>query len=133
MSLVDLYSVEAKFDESQKEYVSLMNSLNYSCLGKEKNNKMCQRASELNAKMQTSLINMSNLIVKTKPQNNTLQQRRLLKIADKLEADMNSLVTDDGMNTNSAYLAEMNQQQAFTWGFASMVVIALVIYQYKKI
>jgi hypothetical protein len=133
MSIVDLYSAEAKFNETQKEYVSIMNSLNYSCLGKEKNNKMCRRASQLNAKMQTSLMNMSNLIVKTKPKNNTAQQHRLLNIADKLEADLNSLVTDDGISVDSAYLANMNHQHALTWGFASIVVIALVIYQYKKI
>ena len=133
MSLVDLYSAEAKFNDTQKEYISIMNSLNYSCLGKEKNNKMCRRASHLNAKMQTCLINMSNLIVKTKPKNNTVQQHRLLSIADKLELDLNSLVTDKGMNTNSAYLATMNQNNAITWGFASIVITALVIYQYKKI
>ena len=110
-----------------------MKSLNYSCLGKEKNNKMCRRASQLNAKMQTSLINMSNLILKTKPKNNIAQQHRLLSLADKLESDLTSLVTDKSMNTNSAYLATMNQQNALTWGVASIVIITLVIYQYKKI
>ena len=62
-----------------------------------------------------------------------MHQHRLLKIADKLESDLSSLVTDDVMKTNSAYLAEMNQQHALTWGFVSIVVIGLVIYQYKKI
>ncbi len=131
MSLVDLYSVESKFNETQKEYVSIMDSLNYSCLGKEKNNKMCKRAAQLNAKMQTSLIHMSNLMVKNKP-NEKLNQYRLLKIADKLEEDLNNLITDKNLNKDSSYIATMNYQYLMTWGLSSIVVMSLVYYQYKK-
>ena len=131
MSLVDLYSVESKFNESQKEYVSIMDSLNYSCLGKHKSSKMCQRAAQLNAKMQTSLIHMSNLMVKHKP-SEQINQYRLLKMADKLEEDLNSLVTEKNLNTDTSYIANMNYQYTMTWGLSSIIVMSLVYYQYKK-
>jgi hypothetical protein len=131
MSLVDLYSVESKFDESKKEYVSIMDSLNYSCLGKEKNNKLCQRAAQLNAKMQSSLIHMSNLIVKNKP-NEKINQYRFLKIADKLEEDLTHLTTTKNINTDMTYIANMNYNHMIMWGLSSVVIISLVFNQYKK-
>jgi hypothetical protein len=131
MSLVDLYSVESKFDESKKEYVSIMDSLNYSCLGKEKSSKMCQRAAQLNAKMQSSLIHMSNLIVKNKP-NEKINQFRLLKMADKLEEDLTNLTTNKNINTDITYIANMNHNHMFMWGLSSIVIISLVYNQYKK-
>lgn len=131
MSLVDLYSVESKFDESKKEYVSIMDSLNYSCLGKEKSSKLCRRAAQLNAKMQSYLIHMSNLIVKNKP-NENINQFRLLKMADKLEEDLTNLTTNKNINTDITYIANMNYNHLFMWGLSSIVIISLVFNQYKK-
>ena len=86
MSLIDLYSVEAKFNEKKKEYVSLMDSINYSCLGKEKTSAECLKAARLNADMQSCLIQMSNLTNKHPPHAKSIkplqkQQLELLKIS----------------------------------------------------
>ena len=64
MSEVDLYALEAKFNETKAEYIALMNTLQTSCLGGETSDQ-CQKAAELNATMQNLLIQMSNMMKKT--------------------------------------------------------------------
>jgi hypothetical protein len=134
MSIVDLYSVESKFNEKKKEYVSLMDSINYSCLGKEKKNKECLRAARLNAEMQSCLIRMSNLIPKKMPPKPIqVQHAQLLKISDKLETDLKELVQNESIQSNTSSIVEMNKTNAFVWGIGAIVVVSLVVYQYKKI
>ena len=134
MSVVQLYSLEKKFQEKRDQYVSLMNSINYSCLGKEKTSVECLRAARLNAQMQTYLIQMSNLMVQTPIEKNVnKKQLDLLRIADSLEKDMTELVTNDAINNDSEIQKNMYESQAFLYGFVSIIITGFIIYQYKKI
>jgi hypothetical protein len=135
MSLVDLYEAETIFNEKKKEYISLMNSIKFSCLGKEKTSETCIKAAKLNAEMQTALIQMSS-ISKNYPivdvSMNT-QQTHLLNIADKLDTEMKQLLTADQLHHDTTILAEMSKEYVLAWGFAAICIISMVVYQYKKI
>jgi hypothetical protein len=134
MSVVELYSLEKKFQEKRDQYVSLMNSINYSCLGKEKTSVECLRAARLNAQMQTYLIQMSNLMVQTPIEKNVeKKQMDLLRVADSLEKDMQELITNDAINNDMEIEKNMYESQAFLYGFVSIIITGFVIYQYKKI
>jgi len=138
MSLIDLYSVEAKFNDKKKEYVSLMDSINYSCLGKEKTSVECLKAARLNAEMQSCLIQMSNLTNKHPPHAKSnkpvlKQQLEILQLSDKLEEDLKFLMTDESLQQDSEVLQEQNKLYALSWGFMAILITSLVIYQYKKI
>jgi hypothetical protein len=135
MSLVELYSIESKFNEKRKEYISLMDSINFSCLGKETKNKECLRASKLNADMQTSLLQMSNMINKKTPSPLPLniQHAQFLKITDKLEKDMNELIQNESIEQDTINRVDTNKTDMIIWTIGAIVVSALVIYQYKKI
>lgn len=137
MSLVDLYSVETKFNEKKKEYIALMNSIQFSCLGKEKTSKECLKAARLNADMQTCLIQLSNLGIKNpRAKSNKVaqkQQLEILKISDKLEKDLELLLTDSRLQQDTTVLTEQNKIYALSWGFIALLIGSLVIYQYKKI
>ena len=134
MSLVELYSLEKKFGEKRDQYVSLMNSINYSCLGKEKTTKECLKAAKLNADMQTYLIQMSNLVVKYPPKTNVNKKHLdLLRISDSLDKDMQELVTNEEIINDTTIQKNMYESQAFLWGIVSIMITSIVIYQYKKI
>jgi len=134
MSIVELYSLEKKFGEKRDQYVSLMNSINYSCLGKEKTSVECLKAARLNAQMQSYLIQMSNLIVKYPIDNNVnKKQLKLLRITDNLEKDMKELITNDAINNDMEIEKNMYESQAFLYGFVSIIITGFIIYQYKKI
>ena len=137
MSLVDLYSLEFKFNEKKRQYLSLMDSINYSCLGKEKTSAECLKAATLNAEMQTYLIEMSNLSNKV-PHSKSVkplqkQQLEILQLSDKLEKDLQNLMTDDALKQDTDVLYEQHKLHALSWGFMGILITALVIYQYKKI
>jgi hypothetical protein len=134
MSIVELYSIEKKYGEKRDQYVSLMNSINYSCLGKEKTSVECLKAARLNAEMQSYLIQMSNLMVKYPIDKNVnKKQLKLLRITDSLEKDLQELVTNDAINNDTEIQKNMYQSQAFLYGFVSIVITGFIIYQYKKI
>ena len=138
MSVIDLYSVETKFNEKKTEYVSLMDSINYSCLGKNQTSDVCVKAAKLNAEMQTHLIEMSNLLDKNKfhgQSNKQLhkQQLQLLQLSDKLEKDLDNLMTDEALHEDSRVFQEQNKLHALSWSFMAVLITGLVIYQYKKI
>ena len=135
MSLVELYSIESEFLEKKKEYVSLMDSIQFSCLGKEKTSSECLKAASLNADMQTCLIKMSNLASKYPPSSKTLesQQLNLLQLSDTLTKDMKELLTDSGLQSDTRLSAEMNKGLTLFWGIIMLYVLGLVFYLYKKI
>jgi hypothetical protein len=137
MSLVDLYSLETKFNEKKNEYLSLMDSINYSCLGNLKRSEKCIKAATLNADMQTYLIQMSNLRLKypTTGSNKPLQKQQLeiLRLSDKLERDLQNLMTDSRIKDDTDVLYEQHKLQALSWGFMGILITGLIIYQYKKI
>ena len=134
MSIVELYSIEKKFGEKRDQYLSLMDSINYSCLGKEKTSVECLKAARLNAQMQTYLIQMSNLIVKYPIDKNVnKKQLKLLRITDSLEKDMKELITNDAINNDIEIQKNMYESQSFLYGFVSIIITGFIIYQYKKI
>lgn len=129
MSEVDLYAVEAKFNDAKSEYVSLMDSLQSSCLGKEKTSKKCQKASELNADMQTYLIQMSNLMKKTSI--NLPKQQELLNVVNQLDMDMNNLTSNSAQNQDIELLASSNHRHTIVWLLCAITIFALIVYQQK--
>jgi len=134
--MIDLYSVESKFNEKKKEYISLMDSIQYSCLGKEKTSVECLKAAKLNAEMQSYLIEMSTLLITPHGQSNKelkQQQLELLQLSDKLEADLNNIMADKALHEDSVVFQEQNRLHALSWGFMAVLIAGLVIYQYKKI
>ena len=137
MSLVDLYSIETKFNEKKKQYLSIMDSINYSCLGKEKTSDACLKAATLNSEMQTYLIQMSNLSIKYPDvkSNKPLQKKQLelLQLSDKLDKDLQNLMTDSRIKEDTDVLYEQHKLNALSWGFMGILITALIIYQYKKI
>ena len=134
MSIVDLYSVEKKFGEKRDQYLSLMKTIKYSCLGKEKTSAECLKAAKLNSEMQSYLLQMSNLIVKYPIDKNiNNQQLSLLRITDSLEKDLQELFSNDAINNDIEIKKNMYESQAFLYGFVSIIITGFVIYQYKKI
>jgi hypothetical protein len=136
MSVIDLYSAESKFNQKRNEYISLMDSIQYSCLGKEKTSVECLKAAKLNAEMQSSLIDMSTLTRIPHGQSNKeliQHQLELLQLSDKLEEDLKNIMTDRALHDDSAVFQEQNKLHALSWGFMAVLITALVIYQYKKI
>ena len=115
-----------------------MDSINYSCLGKDKTSTECLKAATLNAEMQTYLIEMSNLISSNNFQGESTEKIRknqleLLKLSDKLESELELLKTDAALVEDTSILQEQNRLHALSWGFMAVLFTALVIYQYKKI
>jgi len=138
MSIIDLYSVETKFNNKKKEYISLMDSIQYSCLGKDKTSVECLNAAKINAEMQSYLIEMSNILNKNKfrgQSNKNLykQQLELLQLSDKLENDLDNLMTDTALMEDTTVFQEQHKMNALAWGFMALLITSLVIYQYKKI
>jgi len=135
MSLVELYSIESEFLEKKKEYILLMDSIQFSCLGKEKTSSECLKAASLNADMQTCLIKMSNLTSKYPPSSKSLesQQLNLLQLSDTLNNDMKLLLTDRELQNNTYLSSQMNKGLSLFWGIIMLYVLGLVFYLYKKI
>jgi len=130
MSEVELYAVEAKFNNTKTEYISLMDTLQQSCLGKEKTSQKCQKAAELNADMQTYLIQMSNLMKKTDL--NLPKQQELLNVSNQLDTDMGGLLSSTGQDTDMEVFSKMNQQNALTWTVCAITVFSIIMYQWQK-
>jgi hypothetical protein len=129
MSEVELYAIESKFNDARTEYLSLMKTLQTSCLGKELSTK-CQRAAELNAQMQTYLIQMSVLIKKTSI--DLPKQQELLNLANQLGQDMDSLDTLMGEREDLNVFANMNYAHALTWSLTALTIFTVLIYQWRK-
>jgi hypothetical protein len=80
---------------------------------------------------------MSNLSIKYPDvkSNKPLQKKQLeiLQLSDKLEKDLENLMTDTGLKQDTDVLYEQHKLHALSWGFMGILITALVIYQYKKI
>ena len=60
-------------------------------------------------------------------------QLQLLQLSDKLEHDLQNIMTDKALHEDSTVFQEQNRLHALSWGFMAVLITALVIYQYKKI
>jgi hypothetical protein len=128
MSEVELYAVEAKFNEAKTKYITLMNSLQTSCLGDQRN-AQCQTAEELNASMQTYLIQMSNLL--KKKATHLPKQQELLNVAGQLELDKDQLDTEYAARQDIQVIANMNHAKWLAWFLAAITVFCIVMYTQK--
>ena len=135
MSLTELYSIESEYKEKRQQYISLMDSINYSCLGENKSKEKCLQAAQLNADMQSCLVRLSNLSVIYPPPKKPIDQHQsqLLKLSDTLQSDLNSILTNDKSNKDLEITTEMNKQTTLAWGIVMIFIVSIVIYQYKKI
>jgi hypothetical protein len=129
MSEVDLYAIESKFNETKAEYIVLMNSIQTSCLG-DQTTAQCQKAAELNASMQNSLLQMSNLLKKTP--GSLPKQQELLNLSGQLDLDQNQLLTELATRDDLNVLASMNHDKWLVWLLSAITVFFLIMYVWKK-
>jgi hypothetical protein len=128
MSEVELYSIQSKFNQSKAEYITLLGTIQTSCLGNQLS-KECQKAATLNADMQTYLIQMSNLIKQT--DTSLPKQKELLDISNQLDGDMETLSSLAQEKTDSEVLSTMNYTHALAWTLASITIVFLLIQSRK--
>ena len=50
-----------------------------------------------------------------------------------LQHDLNAIKTDDKINEDLTLTNLMSKQNSLAWGIASIFIVSLVIYHYKKI
>lgn len=129
MSEVELYAIQSKFNQAKKEYVTLLETIQTSCLGNQFN-KECQKAATLNADMQSYLIQMSNLIKKTPT--SLSKQKELLDISNQLGGDMENLTSLDQEERDGQLFASMNYVNALAWTLASITILFVVINESRK-
>lgn len=129
MSEVDLYALEAKFNETKAEYVGLMDTLQTSCLGGQ-TSAPCQKAAELNASMQNLLIQMSNMMKKTPT--SLPKQQEMLNLSGQLDLDRDQLITELAINHDLSVLADLNRDKWLVWCLSAITVFCLIMYARQK-
>jgi hypothetical protein len=128
MSEVELYSIQSKFNQAKAEYITLLGTIQTSCLGNQLS-KECQKAATLNADMQTYLIQMSNLIKQT--DTSLPKQKELLDISNQLGGDMETLSSLAQELEDSEVINTMNYNHALAWTLASITIVFLLIQSRK--
>lgn len=129
MSEVELYAIRSKFNQAKTEYKALLETIQTSCLG-NKLSKECQKASTLNADMQTYLIQMSALIKNSPSSSNN--QKELLRLSNQLNWEMENLVSLEGEEKDLQVIATMNYVNALAWSIASITIVFILVYQSRK-
>jgi hypothetical protein len=127
MSEVELYAIQSKFNQARSEYITLLGTIQTTCLGNELTRE-CQRAATLNADMQTYLIQMSNLVKTPDPLKN---QKELLDISNQLGNDMDTLSSLSQENEDVQVITKMNYAHALAWTLGTITVL-LVLFQSRK-
>ena len=128
MSEVELYSIQSKFNQARAEYITLMGTIQTTCLGNELS-KECQKAATLNADMQTYLIQMSNLI-KNAP-TSLPKQKELLNVSNQLDGDMETLSSLAQEYEDGQVITTMNYSHAIAWTLGAITIV-LVLLQSRK-
>jgi hypothetical protein len=126
MSEVELYTIQSKFNQAKTEYMALIKSIQTECLGNQMSTQ-CQKASTLNADMQTYLIQMSNMI-KHKPDSYT-NQKELLAISNQLGGDMENLSSLVQEEEDGQVLASMSYVHALTWTLATITIVWILLHR----
>lgn len=129
MSEVELYSIQSKFNQAKTEYVTLLETIQTSCLGNQMS-KECQKAASLNADMQTYLIQMSSLVKKTST--SLPKQKELLDISNQLGGDMENLASLEKEEEDGQVVASMNYIHALAWSIAGVAIVCIVVQQTRK-
>ncbi len=129
MSEVEFYAVQSKFNQAKTEYKALLETIQTSCLGNQLS-KECQKASSLNADMQTYLLQMSTFM-KNKPLSLT-KQKELLEMSNQLNGEMEDLSTLEGEEKDMEVFATMNYTHALSWTLASITLVFILVNQSRK-
>lgn len=127
MSEVELYAIQSRFNQAKAEYITLLGTIQTTCLGNEFT-KECQRAATLNADMQTYLIQMSNLL---KTPDTLKNQKELLDISNQLGNEMVTLSSLSQEKEDVQVLTSMNYAHALAWTLGTITII-LVLLQSRK-
>ena len=127
MSEVELYAIQSKFNQAKAEYITLLGTIQTTCLGNELS-KECQKAATLNADMQTYLIQMSNLL---KTPDTLKNQKELLDISNQLGNEMDTLSSLSQEEEDIQVVSSMNYAHALAWTLGT-ITIMLVLLQSRK-
>jgi len=127
MSEVELYAIQSKFNQARAEYITLLGTIQTTCLGNQLS-KECQRAATLNADMQTYLIQMYNLL---KTPDTLKNQKELLDISNQLGNEMNTLSSLSQEEEDIQVISTMNYAHALAWTLGAITII-LIILQSRK-
>ena len=127
MSEVELYSIQSKFNQARAEYITLMGTIQTTCLGNELS-KECQKAATLNADMQTYLIQMSNLL---KTPDTLKNQKELIDISNQLGNEMDTLSSLSQEKEDVQVLSSLNYAHALAWTLGAITIV-LVLLQSRK-
>jgi hypothetical protein len=128
MSEVELYAIQSKFNQAKAEYITLMGTIQTTCLGNELS-KECQKAATLNADMQTYLIQMSNLVKNTPT--SLPKQKELLDVSNQLGNEMNTLSSLSQEDEDIQVISNMNYAHALAWTLGAITIV-LVLLQSRK-
>ena len=128
MSEVELYAIQSKFNQAKSEYITLLGTIQTTCLGNELS-KECQKAATLNADMQTYLIQMSNLL-KNAPAS-LPKQKELLDVSSQLDGEMETLSSLAQEEKDVQVISTMNYSHALAWTLGAITII-LVLLQSRK-
>lgn len=131
MPLVDLYASESQFNAARDEYKAIMKTVKYDCLDEQKNSQQCQRAAQLNADMQTYLLQMSNALTNNAP--NLYQQKELLNVVHQLEMDIKELLptTLDYQQKDLDVFANMYYSKTLTWMLVAITILGILLFSAK--
>ena len=111
MGLVDLYAMDASYQNDKVAYDQLLNSLQHSSSNKD-NSSNIFLASQMNVDLQTSLLAMSNSL---SPESK--KQYQLLAASKDLEEQYKQLVGD------SRTVTDMQYTRFIVWGLGAIVVL----------
>ena len=122
MSEVELYAIQSKFNQAKAEYITLLGTIQTTCLGNELS-KECQKAATLNADMQTYLIQMSNLL---KTPDTLKNQKELLDISNQLGNEMDTLSSLSQEKEDIQVISTMNYSHALAWTLGAITIVGLL-------
>jgi hypothetical protein len=125
MSEVELYAIQSKFNQAKAEYITLLGTIQTTCLGNELS-KECQKAATLNADMQTYLIQMSNLL---KTPDTLKNQKELLDISNQLGNEMDTLSSLSQEKEDIQVISSMNYAHALAWTLGAITIGLLLLHR----
>ena len=125
MSEVELYAIQSKFNQAKAEYITLLGTIQTTCLGNELS-KECQKAATLNADMQTYLIQMSNLL---KTPDTLKNQKELLDISNQLGNEMDTLSSLSQEKEDIQVISSMNYAYALAWTLGAITIGLLLLHR----
>ena len=125
MSEVELYAIQSKFNQAKSEYITLLGTIQTTCLGNELS-KECQKAATLNADMQTYLIQMSNLL---KTPDTLKNQKELLDISNQLGNEMDTLSSLSQEKEDIQVISSMNYAYALAWTLGTITIVGLLLHR----